>query len=271
VKISKWKIRESAVGGQDQFCFDVFIFRRMDVLGIDIDSLTREDIRERVDIFLREDRFHRIATVNPEFLVEADRNPDFRAALDAADLRVADGFGVVIVGWLRGERLRRFPGADLMDHILAKAEREGLGVFLAVRKDGLSTFEMVREAILKRYPNIVVSGENFDIADSKSRFLRSEINNYRSDILFCNFGAPEQEFFLEKLRKEKVSSRLLMGVGGSFDFLTEKRKRAPKWMRALGLEWLWRLLLQPTRAKRIWIATAVFLWKILRRKRKDSR
>jgi N-acetylglucosaminyldiphosphoundecaprenol N-acetyl-beta-D-mannosaminyltransferase len=170
----------------------------MDVLGIDIDESSRDEIRVRVDGFFHENHFHRIATVNPEFLVEAKRNPLFRDALRLADLRVADGFGVVLAGFFRGKRIDRYPGADLLEYLLAKAEREGLWIFLAVRKDGLSTFEMVREAILKRYPGVRIFGRDIQIGEIGNWKL--EIGN--SAIVFCNFGAPEQEYFLERLRNE---------------------------------------------------------------------
>jgi N-acetylglucosaminyldiphosphoundecaprenol N-acetyl-beta-D-mannosaminyltransferase len=248
----------------------------MNILGIDIDESSRDEIHARVDGFLREDRFHRIATVNPEFLVEADRNPSFRDSLLSADLRVADGVGIVLASLFRGRRITRYPGADLLFHILAKAEREHIPVFLAVREDGLSKYEEVRQAIVKRYPDIEVSGENVDIADCRlqiadfgSRNLQSKILNHQCMILFCNFGAPSQELFLESFRDNSRGIRLAMGVGGAFDFLTGKRKRAPFFLRAIGLEWLWRLVREPRRAGRIWNATVVFLWKILLEKKKD--
>lgn len=237
----------------------------MNILGIDIDESSRGEIHARVEGFLCKDSFHRIATVNPEFLVEADRNPVFRDALRAADLRVADGFGIVLAGLLLGRRIVRYPGTDLMMHILEKAEREGLGIFLAIRKDGLSSYGEIRSALLKRYPNILIDGADVDISSDASCIIR-----HASSVLFCNFGAPEQELFLESLRSNPGSIRLAMGVGGAFDFLTGKRKRAPKWMRALGLEWLWRLLLQPTRIGRIRTATAVFLWRVFLEKKKTT-
>jgi glutamyl-tRNA synthetase len=86
-----------------------------------------------------------------------------------------------------------------------------------------------------------------------------------NSIVLCNFGAPEQELFLMKLKDNSGDIRFAMGVGGSFDYLTGKQKRAPKWLRVIGLEWLWRLILQPKRFKRIWNATVVFLVKSLKK------
>lgn len=223
---------------------------QIEILGVPISVDGRERVLEKVGSFLREARFHRIATVNPEFLVLACQNSLFRENLRAADLRVADGFGIVLAGLLQGEEVPRFSGADLLHDILSIAEKDGYPVFLAIRKGGLSSYEEIREALVKRYPNMNIEGTDMNHAS----------------IVLCNFGAPEQELFLEGLRNTPSSIRLTMGVGGSFDYLTGKQKRAPKYVRACGFEWLWRLILQPWRFGRIWNAVVVFPVKVLLQK-----
>ncbi len=236
----------------------------MNILGVPIDNISREETLDCVCIFLDEPKFHRIATVNPEFLLLAEKDPAFRQSLLNADLRIADGFGIVIAGLLRGERITRFPGADLMEEILRIANEKHLSVFLAIRKDGLSSYEEVRSAILKKYPNILIGGENMDVYHVSSiKYQVYEIHNTKYDILFCNFGAPTQELFLSDLKNNPGNIRLAMGVGGSFDYLTGKVRRAPQWLRMIGLEWLWRLILQPNRWKRIWNAAVVFPVKVV--------
>ncbi len=226
----------------------------MDILGIPIDALTREEILLRVKTFLKEPKFHQIATVNPEFLREAEKNTDFRTVLLDTDLRVADGFGIVLAGLLRGTYIERFPGTDLMDEILSLANEQTLSVYLAVNKDGLSSFEEIRSALLKKYAHLIVRGADMDPKHSESYTLQA--TSYK--LALCNFGAPAQEIFLSRLRKEPGTVRLAMGVGGSFDYLTGKQKRAPQFLRAIGLEWLWRLIRQPKRWRRIWNALVVF-------------
>jgi N-acetylglucosaminyldiphosphoundecaprenol N-acetyl-beta-D-mannosaminyltransferase len=218
----------------------------MELLGVSISQATRQAILARVESFLFEPTFHRIATVNPEFLVLATEDTSFKASLQQADLCVADGFGIVLVSLLRGEKVTRLPGADLVKEVLVLAERGNYGVALVVKKDGLSSYEEIREALLKEYPN-----------------LRIVTEPTQAEIVFCNFGAPEQELYLEHLRNAPGNIRLTIGVGGSFDYLTGRLKRAPKVMRLLGLEWLWRLILQPKRWYRIWNAVVVFPIKIL--------
>lgn len=231
----------------------------MHILNVPINTLTRAEILARVEDFLEEPRFHRIATVNPEFLLLAEKNKVFRTALLEADLRIADGFGIVLAGLLRGKYIRRFPGADLMEEILRIAQKKNLSMYLAIRKDGLSSFDEVKSAILKRYPSIRIFGDAFEVSRIENRESRIKISIPDSQflILLSNFGAPEQEIFLDSLKNQN-DIRLAMGVGGSLDYLTGRQKRAPQWLRTLGLEWLWRLVQQPQRWRRVWNAVIVF-------------
>ncbi|MDD2766428.1 MAG: WecB/TagA/CpsF family glycosyltransferase [Candidatus Moranbacteria bacterium] len=234
----------------------------MEILGTTIDNLTREEILAQIKIFLDEPKFHQIATVNPEFLLEAKKNKAFHTILQNCDLRIADGFGITLTMLFRGERLKcRFPGADLMEEILSIANEKKISIYLAIKKDGLSSFDEVRQALLERYPTLVVDGDTIDvneIYDLRFKMLESKIKNLKSKIILCNFGSPTQEIFLSRLRQQTRSVRLAMGVGGSFDYLTKKQKRAPRWLQSIGLEWLWRLIQQPQRWYRIWNAVVLF-------------
>jgi N-acetylglucosaminyldiphosphoundecaprenol N-acetyl-beta-D-mannosaminyltransferase len=147
-------------------------------------------------------------------------------------------------------------GADLIWKIIRLANRNKLTIFLAANKNGLSSWEETRDAIGYLYPDLVIDGENIDPKDKNYHIL-----NPNNDILFCNFGAPSQEIFIKSQKNDSI--RLAMGVGGSFDFLTKKVRRAPYFWRFLGLEWLWRLILQPKRWRRIWRAVVIFPIKII--------
>jgi len=225
----------------------------MEILGTTIDNLTREEILAQIKIFLDEPKFHQIATVNPEFILEAEKNSEFHSVLQNCNLRVADGFGIVLAGLLQGKYIARFPGADLLEEILFLANNKKLSVYLAVKKNGLSSYEAVKRIVSKRYTELEISGSDIDSRDIGNWKL--EIGNYA--IALCNFGAPEQEIFLNNLKDQK-NIRLTMGVGGSFDYLTGKQKRAPWWLQSIGLEWLWRFIQQPQRWHRIWNAVVLF-------------
>lgn len=231
----------------------------MQIFDIDIDNLSRVEVMDRVILWLNGSGFHRITTVNPEFLLLAVKNRAFRGALLSADLRVADGFGLHLPFFLVGESLQeRIPGADLLPRLFQLANDRRLSIGLMLDPGGLSSYEEIKKALHERYPNV-------EIQKFSPEFLTSsDLIPYH--IVFCNYGAPLQEIVLAGLRKKPGNVRLAMGVGGAFDFLTGKVPRAPKIFRAIGLEWLWRLWQQPRRWRRIWNAVIVFPAKVLSQK-----
>lgn len=225
----------------------------MNILGVRVDNLSREEIIEKINCFLGGERFHQIATVNPEIVLKAQEDEEYKNILNSCDLNVADGFGLNLAFWKKGEKLKcRFAGADLMEEVLRVAEERRVRVFLVCSKKGLSSWEKTRDNMLKKYPKLEIAGADMDSFNS----------NFNPEIILCNFGAPQQEKFLNSLKGGKI--KLAIGVGGSFDYFTGKIRRAPLAMRKLGLEWLWRLILEPRyRIKRIWKAVVVFPMKLL--------
>ncbi|HRY82145.1 MAG TPA: WecB/TagA/CpsF family glycosyltransferase [Candidatus Moranbacteria bacterium] len=239
----------------------------MHILNIKIDNFSKKEILEKVRSFLAGPKFHQIATINPEIILEAQKNQEFKNILNNCDLNVADGFGIRLAFWRFGKNLKcRFAGADLMLEILKIANEQKLSVFLAAKKDGLSNWEETRDAILKNYPDLEINGENLNFNCHAELVSASHkiLNQVQDDkwVLFCNFGAPFQELFINSQKNDTI--RLAIGVGGSFDFITKKIRRAPKFMRLIGLEWLWRLILEPRyRFKRIFNAIIIFPIKII--------
>lgn len=250
----------------------------MNILGVKIDNLSRKEILEKIEGFLREDKFHQIATINPEFILHAQKDKKFKNILNSCDLNIADGIGIKFAFWRLGlQKLKtKIAGVDLMKEILRIANNRGLGVYLITNKDGLSNWKETRGAILRTYSSLKINGSNLNCHSEPAEesnpdeirsldFARDDMNkigNY--NILFCNFGAPYQEKFLYSLKNLKDAKiRLAMGVGGSFDFLTGKLRRAPLWMRKIGLEWLFRLIQQPRRFRRIFNAVIIFPIRII--------
>jgi len=263
----------------------------MNILGIKIDNLSRKDILDKIQFFLQEEnprtisdekiygKFHQIATVNPEFILQAQKDDEFRKILNGCDLSVADGVGIWFAFLRFGKYLKsRMAGIDLMIEILNLANKNKLSIFLVSHIDALSSWEESREAILKIYPDLEISGANLDChsglepeSSHKTQILDASLYQYdctsisSCKIVFCNFGAPNQEKFIHSLKSlENSKIKLAMGVGGSFDFLTGRIKRAPRCIRKIGLEWLWRFLQEPRyRAKRIFRAIIIFPIRVL--------
>ncbi|HPN54471.1 MAG TPA: WecB/TagA/CpsF family glycosyltransferase [Candidatus Moranbacteria bacterium] len=230
----------------------------MEILGVRIDNFSKQEILKKIESFLADGKFHQIATVNAEFILQAQKDNDFKNILNTCDLNVADTISIRYAFLRYGKWLKaRIAGADLMHEILKIANEKKFSVFLAVSKNGLSSYEEIKNKLSQIYPNVNFSGADIDNQNFSSYQMPYAI----CQILFCNFGAPRQEKFINCVKNDILG--VAMGIGGSFDYITGKIKRAPKIMRYFGLEWLWRLILQPKRWKRIWNAVIIFPIRII--------
>jgi len=210
----------------------------------------------------------RIATPNPEFILEARRNAAFREALESS-LCIADGFGLEL--GLRLWRLRdrsflpvsRYAGADLVEDLLADG---GRSLYLLGGAPGVAEAAAARWN--ERYPGLRIVGaeDGGRVSDDPSvdPTLVARVNAARPDVLLVAFGMPKQELWMARAGGLEVP--VMVGVGGTFDFYVRK-KRAPRIWRRLRLEWLWRGLSEKGHWRRIWRATAVYgvtlLWTLL--------
>lgn len=245
--------------------------KQLKVLGVKIDNISRKEAIDKIEGFLKEDKLHQIATVNPEIILKAQEDEVLLNVLNKATLCLADGIGIRFAFWRQGKHLRvRIPGADLVTKILEIADRDRLSILLVASKIGLSTWQETKDAILKKYPNIKISGVSISpLAGHFDRSIELSGLSFKEghitfDILFCNFGAPYQEKFIASLNRWSNWTCLAVGVGGSFDFITGKINRAPKIFRNMGLEWLWRFIQEPRyRIKRIIKAVIIFPVRIL--------
>lgn len=222
------------------------------ILGVKIDNLSKKEVYLKLEEFLESRELNHIVTVNPEIILRAQEDPIFLKIINRACLSVADGIGVRFAFWRFGRHLKcRLTGIDLTWKILELSNQKKLAILLVSNKNGLSTWQETREAILKKYPDLKINGISIDpTAGHYDRSIELAIlkkkEGYISyDVLLCNLGAPHQEKFIAELNRWSDWFCLAMGVGGSFDFITGKVSRAPKFMRVLGLEWLWRIFSQP--------------------------
>lgn len=237
------------------------IQKKIFILGIPLDNLSSPELKRRLLYILSYRRQAQIVTPNPEFLLAAQSDKDFYAALNAATLSVPDGMGLKFAAWLKGSGLYRHPGANLVKGLLNLASAKKYRVAVINWSKGLSSDDDIKRAVAASYPGVTLYVESLERITKG--YDVSRLRSFKPDILFVTFGAPSQDIFISRYRKNLPSLRLAMGVGGSFDFLTGRLKRAPGFFRALGLEWLWRLILQPWRWQRIWRAVVIFSLKAL--------
>lgn len=236
--------------------------KHMNILGINVSEFDRTTLNQKIAELLDSQTGHYLVTPNPEIILAAHKDEEFFYILNQADLAPADGFGLKIAAWLSGRNLPRISGSDLCPEILHTAEARQFKIALLNWSLGLSKKEEISAALNKKYP-----GLNFLIIDIERKINLDDselkaLNEFAPKILFSALGAPIQEKIIWHNLKKIPSLRLALGVGGSFDFLSGQAKRAPKFLRYLGLEWLWRLIRQPQRISRIFNATIVFLGKI---------
>jgi len=244
----------------------------MKILGVRIDNLSLSEILNKVESFLSDNKQHYIVTSNPEFLVKAQKDEEFKNILNQADLSIPDGVGLVLASLLLGERIKeRIAGVDLMEAICKKAVQKKWPVFLFGAGPGVA--EKTGGKLAKKYLGLQITGIHspyfgFENDIQENQKIIGLINKSKTDVLFVALGAPKQEKWIYENLKRIPSVKLAIGVGGSFDFISGNVKRAPKLIRDLGLEWLWRLILQPWRIKRIFNAVVVFPLLVLKEKLK---
>ena len=233
------------------------------VLGIKIDDYQPQELDNKLEEFLNSNEQKYLVTPNPEMILAAHKDEELFYILNKADLAPADGFGLRLAGFLQGRKIPIISGSDLTPKLLKRAEKLKEKVFIANWRNGLSKKIDLELALKEKYPELIFFVLDLDRGPSLSPETLEEVNNFAPKIMFSTSGSPYQEKFIFHNYKKIPSLRLSLPVGGSFDFITKKLQRAPLFLRRFGLEWLWRLILQPKRWKRIYRAVFVFSFKVL--------
>ena len=245
---------------------------KVDILGVKVSKVNYQSAIEIIEGFLTDGKKHYVVTPNPEFLVLAQTDQKFRQILNQADLAIPDGVGLRV-----GTRVT---GTDLMIKLCELAAKKGYSVFLLGGRDGVA--EEAAKRLKERFANLNIIGTyegdpgevgapsgprelhsiNVSLADPSVALSGASGDTALQtkpsiDLLFVAYGAPKQEKWMAK-NLSQIPVRVAMGVGGAFDFIAGKRKRAPKLLRRSGLEWFWRLIQEPLRLPRILNATLKF-------------
>ncbi len=237
--------------------------RRVMILGVAVDDLLESEVLALAEAMIMAGGSHQICTVNPEFVVEAGRNPAFATVLANADLCTPDGFGLLLAARYLGQPLRgRVTGVDLSRALARLAAAQGWRLFLLGAATGVA--EQAAAVLCAANPGLQIAGCFAGSPDPRHEpFLRQLIVATRPDILLVAYGHPRQDLWIAR-NQPAIGVPLAIGVGGVFDYLTGRVPLAPAWLRSLGLEWLYRLINQPRRWQRIIDAVPRFLWLVAR-------
>ena len=218
--------------------------------GLQISNVTMEQTLDTLLLNCSEKRPLAVFTPNAEIVMQAVREPELANMLNRADLLLPDGAGVVLGARLLGTPVKeKVSGIDVARGLLKRGQKRKLRFFLFGGKPGVA--EQAAIHLLTDYPGISIAGFRdgyFDSAESAA--IVEEINSVSPDILFVCLGAPKQERWIMENR-DSLRCGVAIGLGGSLDVFAGTGKLAPEWMRRAGLEWLFRLVREPHRWRRM--------------------
>ena len=235
------------------------------ILGVPVHEVTTEETLALIDRFVHEKTPRQICTINPEFIMTAQHDAEFRRILNQSALNIPDGIGVVWAAKRAGHPLReRVAGSDLVGQIADRAQRTGWRIFLLGALEGVASQAAV--ILQGRYPQVQIVGTHAGSPRVEEETeIVARIQSAGVDVLLVAYGAPRQDKWIAR-NLERTGVSVAMGIGGSLDFIVGRQKRAPRWMQGLGLEWSYRLLREPWRWRRQ-LALPKFVWHILLTKR----
>lgn len=265
------------------------------ILKVKVDNVSLDEAAEKVLRWARGWGWRKkmVTTPNPEIILEARKNQKFRRALNKAGLNTPDGTGILWAAkykkiteknrsrtikffkwifslatilfypkYIRSEFKERVTGADLVMEICKRIsedekDRDSLKIFMLGAREGVA--EKAKKVLEEKYEGLKISGTwaGTPLPRDEKQIIR-KINDSEADILFVAYGAPAQELWIARNLKKLKTVKVALGIGGTFDYIAGVRKRSPIWMQKAGLEWLYRLIIQPSRIKRIYTATIRF-------------
>jgi N-acetylglucosaminyldiphosphoundecaprenol N-acetyl-beta-D-mannosaminyltransferase len=221
----------------------------VEILGVRVDDATYDDLIDLVDAFVASGRPHHIVTLNTEMVIAAHEEASFAEVLNSADLNVADGVGVMLAARLLGHPLReRVTGSDGIYRLAAHCARQGYRPFLLGAALGVA--EVAAERLAASNPDLGVAGvfAGSPVPEEADDIIE-RVRAVEPDLLLVAYGVPAEEQWIARHR-QRLGVPVMIGVGGTFDFVAGVTRRAPKWMRRWGLEWLYRLFREPWRWRR---------------------
>jgi len=242
----------------------------INVIDVKINNVSMKETLEAIEVFIKERRPSYIVTPNTDHIVKLHRDPEFRKVYDGAALVCADGAPVLWAAKFLGKPLKeKVSGSDILPRLCEIAQKKGYKIFFLGGKPGSAL--KAAEVLKEKHPNLQVVGVycpsfGFEFDDNENRRIVDMIKSSRPDMLLVGLGAPKQEKWIYKHYKE-LDVPVSIGIGGTFEFIAGMIRRAPKWMQRVGLEWLWRLTMEPKRLwKRYLVEDLEFFWLVMKQK-----
>ena len=232
---------------------------KTDIMGLQFDNITMEEALDAAKALLQGEHAARVVTPNAEIAYEALHDENMRTLLNSAELMLPDGAGVVLASKILKTPLKqKVAGVDFADGLLGVLETTGQSLYLLGSKPGIG--ELAAQKMMQKHPRLRIAGIADGYFQDEAPVI-DKINASGADVLFVCLGAPKQEQFMARHQKT-LHVKLMAGLGGSLDSFAGTVKRAPKWMIRLNLEWLYRLIKEPKRFKRM-LRLPKYLWAVV--------
>ena len=214
------------------------------ILGVNVLVINYDELRQSVVKNIKNNKKTFIVAINPEKILKARKNENLKELLNRANYPIADGIGVVLASKIRRGKIRkRITGVDSMDMLCQTANEKGYKVFLYGAKE--EVVNSAKNNLIKKYPKMNIVGTINGYEKDQEKIIEL-INKSKADIIFVALGSPQQEEWINA-NMDKLCPKVFQGVGGAFDVISGKTKRAPKWIQKIGLEWFYRLIKEPKR------------------------
>ena len=248
---------------------------RVHVLGVPVDPVTVDQLHDHLLQFVRGDRKATVLHVNVHAVNLAVDDGAFAAILSAADLVFCDGHGVMLGARLLGQRIPvKITYAEWTWHLAAMCEREDLSLYLLGSRPGVA--EAAAARLRDRHLGLRIAGTHHGYFDhtaggEASLDVIAQINAARPDLVLVGFGMPLQESWIAAHRGS-IEAAVVLSAGAAFDYVSGQLRRPPRWMTGYGLEWLGRLLIEPRRLARRYLAgNPTFMLRVLRQRLRHAR
>lgn len=239
----------------------------LDLFGIRFSNLSLAEAADKAYEFSRRRESVYVATPNALIIRNSISDPALKKAIDGAELILPDGVGALIAAKIQGKRFKeRVAGIDFADALISRLAADGGKIFLFGSAPGVA--EKAAESIERKFGGIEIVGIN-DGYNYDSEELAERINLASPDFLICCLGSPKQEIWMYENR-EKLRLGVMAGLGGSLDVFSGSKKRAPEPVRKFGLEWLYRIIKEPRRAKELGKMFFLILLAVFRRKQYEK-
>ncbi|HAZ16803.1 MAG: hypothetical protein A3H59_02670 [Candidatus Jacksonbacteria bacterium RIFCSPLOWO2_02_FULL_43_9] len=233
--------------------------RVTNILGLNIHKYSKKEVISFIEQKMCSNVFSWIATINPELCLNALRNHRLQELINSASLSLCDGIGTFLAAKIIHEPIpKRICGSDILYDICSIAEKTDQSILFLGSTE--STLNSLSSYLHAQYPKLTFSCDSDILKKNTISYTKAieRIHNNPPSIVCVALGAPYQEEFIAEYLSHVSSVRLAIGIGGALDMIAGKKPRAPRALQALGIEWLWRLFLEPWRIKRIIRALILF-------------